>query len=65
MIGPTADLLPSILGNYVGTPVHPVTPLDGMLEQFRSSPILYRAGLNACCGVRVPVPRTVFGFIRA
>ncbi|HEY1161055.1 MAG TPA: glycoside hydrolase family 3 N-terminal domain-containing protein, partial [Terracidiphilus sp.] len=29
VIGPTADLLPSILGNYVGTPLHPVTPLDG------------------------------------
>ena len=32
VIGPTADLLPSILGNYVGTPLHPVTPLDGMLQ---------------------------------
>ena len=31
VVGPTADLLTSILGNYVGTPVQPVTPLDGML----------------------------------
>src|SRR5580700_965042 len=35
VIGPTADLLPSILGNYVGTPVRPVTPLDGIVSQFR------------------------------
>jgi beta-glucosidase len=61
VVGPTADLLPSILGNYVGTPVHPVTPLDGMLEQFKSSPILYAQGSTLAAGSSVPVPRTVFG----
>ena len=61
VIGPTADLLPSILGNYVGTPIHPVTPLDGMSQQFRSSPILYAQGSTLATGVGVPVPRTAFG----
>jgi len=61
VIGPTADLLPSILGNYVGTPLFPVTPLDGMLRQFRSSPILYAQGSTLAAGVGVPVPRTAFG----
>jgi len=61
VIGPTADLLPSILGNYVGTPLHPVTPLDGMTHQFRSSPILYAQGSTLADGVGVPVPRTAFG----
>ena len=61
VIGPTADLLPSILGNYVGTPVHPVTPLDGMTRQFKSSPILYAQGSTLVEGVGVPVPRTAFG----
>ena len=61
VIGPTADLLPSILGNYVGTPIRPVTPLDGMLQQFRSSPILYAQGSTLAAGVGVPVPRTAFG----
>jgi beta-glucosidase len=61
VIGPTADLLPSILGNYVGTPVAPVTPLDGMVKQFRSSPILYAQGSTLAAGVGVPVPRTAFG----
>ena len=61
VIGPTADLLVSILGNYVGTPMHPITPLDGMLQQFKSSPILYAQGSTLAAGVGVPVPRTAFG----
>ncbi|MGA2539207.1 MAG: glycoside hydrolase family 3 C-terminal domain-containing protein [Terracidiphilus sp.] len=61
IIGPTADLLPSILGNYVGTPLFPVTPLDGMLRQFRTAPILYAQGSTLAAGVGVPVPRTAFG----
>jgi beta-glucosidase len=60
VIGPTADLVPSILGNYVGTPVYPVTPLDGISRQFRSSPILYAQGSTLAAGVGVPVPRTAF-----
>jgi beta-glucosidase len=46
VIGPTADLLPSI---------------DGMIRQFRSSPILYAQGSTLAAGVQVPVPRTAFG----
>ena len=61
VVGPTADSLPSILGNYVGAPLHPVTPLDGMFNQFKSSPILYAQGSTLAEGVGVPVPRTVFG----
>ena len=61
VIGPTADLLPSILGNYVGTPIRPVTPLDGMAQQFKSTPILYAQGSTLAAGVGVPVPRTAFG----
>jgi beta-glucosidase len=61
VIGPTADLLPSILGNYVGTPVHPITPLDGIYQQFRSSPILYAQGSALAAGAGVAVPRTAFG----
>ena len=61
VIGPTADLLPSILGNYVGTPFHPVTPLDGILHQFPKSPVLYAQGSTLAVGVGVPVPRIAFG----
>jgi beta-glucosidase len=61
VIGPTADLLPSILGNYVGTPLAPVTPLDGLFRQFRTSPILYAQGSTLAAGAGVPVPRSAFG----
>src|SRR5205814_7382029 len=44
VVGPTADQLTSILGNYLGTPFHPVTPLDGIRNEFRGSPILYAQG---------------------
>jgi beta-glucosidase len=60
VIGPTADLLPSILGNYVGTPVNPVTPLDGIMQHFKGSPILYAQGSTLATGFAVPVPRTAF-----
>jgi len=61
VLGPTADLLSSILGNYVGTPIRPVTPLEGIFKHFRSSPILYAQGSTLASGVGVPVPRTAFG----
>jgi beta-glucosidase len=61
VIGPTADSLPAILGNYVGTPLHPVTALDGMSNQFKSTPILYAQGSTLAEGFAVPVPRTAFG----
>jgi beta-glucosidase len=61
VIGPTADLLASILGNYDGTPLNPVTPLDGMLEQFHPALISYAQGSTLATGVGVPVPRSAFG----
>jgi beta-glucosidase len=45
----------------VGTPLHPVTPLEGIYKQFRASPILYAQGSTLAEGVGVPVPRTAFG----
>jgi len=60
VIGPTADLLPSLLGNYQGTPLHPITPLDGMIAQFSAGAILYAQGATLATGVGVPVPRTAF-----
>jgi len=59
VVGPTADLLPSILGNYVGTPVHPVTPLDAMLAD-KEREVFYAQGSSLAAGFAVPVPRTVF-----
>jgi beta-glucosidase len=61
VVGPTADQLTSILGNYVGTPYSPITPLDGMIQQFKQPSILYAQGSTLAAGVGVPVPRTAFG----
>lgn len=61
VIGPTADLLPALEGNYNGQPVHPVTPLDGIRQQFASETVRYAQGANLADGFSVPVPRTVFG----
>jgi beta-glucosidase len=59
VVGPTADLLVSILGNYVGTPMKPVTPLDGLLPEYGSK-LVYAQGSTLAEGVGVPVPRTAF-----
>ncbi len=60
VVGPTADLLPALEGNYNGVPLHPVTPLDGVKQQFAGSTITYAQGSTLAAGVEVPVPRTAF-----
>ncbi len=61
VIGPTADLLASLEGNYNGQPVDPVSPLDGIAKQFAGATIHYAQGASLAEDFPVPVPRTVFG----
>ncbi len=61
VVGPTADLLVSLEGNYNGQPLHPVSPLDGIIKQFGSATIHYAQGATLAQGFSVPVPRTAFG----
>ena len=61
VIGPTADLLPSIEGNYNGEPLHPNTPIDGVIAQFHGSAVQYAQGSTLAEGASVPVPRSAFG----
>jgi len=61
VIGPTADLLASLEGNYNGVALNPVSPLDGIAAQFPQAKIHYAQGSTLAEGVGVPVPRTVFG----
>ena len=44
VIGPDADNLDALLGNYNGTPSHPVTILDGIRKRFAQSKIVYAQG---------------------
>ena len=56
VVGPTADLLESIEGNYNGTASHPISPLDGMRRQFGRDNILYAPGSILADGTPAPVP---------
>jgi beta-glucosidase len=59
VIGPEADLVVSLEGNYNGTPVDPVTPLLGIQHQFARSKILYAQGSKLVNEMPVPVPASV------
>lgn len=59
VIGPNADDVEVLLGNYNGTPSHPVTPLTGIREKVGSSTeVLYARGCDIAEGVPSyePVP---------
>jgi beta-glucosidase len=44
VIGPTADSVDPLVGNYNGTPSHPVTILAGIRKRFSGAKILYAQG---------------------
>ncbi len=56
VVGPTADLLESIEGNYNGTAPDPVTPLDGMRKQFGNENIIYAPGSILADGMSALIP---------
>lgn len=60
VVGPNADLLPALTGNYNGIPLHPVEPVDGIAAQFAGATIHYAQGSTLADGAYVPVPRTAF-----
>ena len=61
VIGPNAESLPAIEGNYNGTPLHPVLPIAGMQKEFAGrTKVLYAQGSSYVTEFPVPVPRTVF-----
>ena len=61
VVGPTAALLTSLEGNYNGTSLHAVYPVDGLHKQFAGATIHYAQGSTLAAGFTVPVPRTAFG----
>ena len=58
VIGPDADALSVLEGNYHGTARDPVTPLDGMRRQFGAQRVSYAQGATLADGVPVPIPST-------
>ncbi|MES1200920.1 MAG: glycoside hydrolase family 3 C-terminal domain-containing protein [Pseudomonadota bacterium] len=44
VIGPNADNVEALVGNYNGTPSHPITVLDGLRQRFPNARIVYARG---------------------
>lgn len=46
VVGPLADQVEVLLGNYNGQPIHPVTALDGIRAAFPNAKIVFQPGTN-------------------
>jgi beta-glucosidase len=46
VVGPLADQVDVLLGNYHGTPLHPVTALDGIRAEFPDAQISFEPGTD-------------------
>jgi len=58
VVGPTAELVQSLQGNYNGTPPDPVSPLAGIEHRFRNAKVLYAQGSTLAAGFGVPIAHT-------
>ncbi|MGZ3297592.1 MAG: glycoside hydrolase family 3 C-terminal domain-containing protein [Asticcacaulis sp.] len=56
VIGPNADSLDTLVGNYYGKPSQPVTVLDGIRARFPNARILYSQGTGLVGPEELPVP---------
>jgi beta-glucosidase len=55
VIGPTAELVQSLQGNYNGPPPSPIYPLNGIEKRFSSSKISYAQGSSLVEGFAMPI----------
>lgn len=62
VIGPNAESLTSLEGNYNGVPMHPVTPLAGLQAKFadKGPKVLFSQGSPLVAELPVIVPSSVF-----
>ena len=58
VIGPTSATLIDLEGNYNGTPVGAVLPLDGMIAAYGADRVRYAEGSPFVSGLPLVVPRT-------
>jgi len=58
VVGPTAELIQSLQGNYNGPPPSPVYPLNGVEKRFASAHIAYAQGSTLVEGFSVPIEHT-------
>jgi beta-glucosidase len=58
VVGPTAELVQSLQGNYNGTPPDPVSPIAGIERRFKDAKVLYAQGSTLAEGFAVPIAHT-------
>jgi beta-glucosidase len=58
VVGPTAELVQSLQGNYNGPPPSPVYPLNGIEKRFSSSKVTYAQGSSLVEGLAMPIEHT-------
>ncbi len=58
VVGPTAELVQSLQGNYNGPPASPVYPLNGMEKRFASAAVTYAQGSSLVTGLAMPIEHT-------
>jgi len=59
VVGPLAASRIALEGNYNGTPLHPILPIDGIEKEFGFLNVLYAQGSPYVEGGDVPVPRNL------
>ena len=58
VVGPTAEYVQSLQGNYNGPPPNPVYPLNGIEKRFASAHVNYAQGSTLVEGYAIPVEHT-------
>ena len=58
VVGPTAELVQSLQGNYNGPPPSPVYPLVGIEKRFHTTRVLYAQGSTLVEGFAMPIEHT-------
>lgn len=58
VVGPTAELVQSLQGNYNGPPPSPVYPLEGIEKRFSTARIAYAQGSSLVEGFAMPIEHT-------
>ncbi len=58
VVGPTAELVQSLQGNYNGPPPNPVYPLNGIERRFKPAQITYAMGSSLAEGFAMPIEHT-------
>jgi beta-glucosidase len=58
VVGPTAELVQSLQGNYNGPPPAPVYPIEGIEKRFSTAKVTYAQGSTLVDGFAMPIEHT-------